>query len=392
MLWWILLSRWLWASPLSCQDLFSVPHLSPGITMTPSTDMATLVSPIRDAVIRQNLSQDMTLELQKILSQKKQLHTTPKESLLELFEFFAKTNLLPPTTFTTFFYRALNKSLPTWNENDFRRYADYKKRTPMQESRDFLQGWKHLVRNKFLEWPTKTQLEVLSLELYQNRDWMPADWTFFLSEVTQSLENSPTNEAIKSLKELYRGFLFMDPSRMMTPSELIQRLILQIQLHLTRQNISLLDAGRSWSLTKNRALGSSGVSYLRMVMEHEFPNQTVIDEYSDPLQPGLFDPVDLYYPDLKLIIEWDGFQHYYRRLRENGQLDENFYEIRLFDQIKDAVLRKNGFLVLRLSRFDQTKIDTLSLRDLIQEQNPGADIPQVDRPIFFLNQIGEDMD
>ena len=107
-------------------------------------------------------------------------------------------------------------------------------------------------------------------------------------------------------------------------------------------------------------------------MAHEFTRAQKMEEYSNPNELGFFDPVDLFYPSLRLIVEWDGPHHYFNSINSQGEigLGINSLTLRPFDQLKDELLRAQGYYILRIPKELNEFLNHTTIRELIEQQNP----------------------
>ncbi len=370
-------------SPLSCHSLFAkTPSSKSSPAWIQQIDEQHLENS-KQVSLQEPWPQQDARFFQSLLAHKKDLTAAPPQYLLKVFEAFARRNLIPPPSFERSLIETMRNSLYEWRESDISSFASLRKLTPLRLDPSFLSSWRTLIALNFEDWQLKTQLEVLGSELYHNASYDRSQWDTLISQTTANLAQSKKLQSLKSLKELYRGLMFVDSQKTSISPELIDLLITQIQIHLQRHELSLSESGRSGSLAPTRNIGWP-VGRLQILMDHEFPHSLGQTEYADPTRPGFFDPVDLYYSDLRLVIEWDGGQHYFRTLLETGDLAPGT-QLRPFDAAKDATLRRQGFLVLRLSSEDSTLLENFSLRELIEKQNPGAELPPEHIPQFYLN-------
>jgi very-short-patch-repair endonuclease len=319
----------------------------------------------------------------KILSLKpRDLQNFSNSQLISLYSLFAHWNLLPPRSFQYELLKVLGSRLGSWTKNDYREFSFARKLTPMKLTAEFSTMYKKGILKNFHLWDIKTQIEILGAELLHQTYFKSRELHTLLEITTESFAANSQVLRIKPLKELFRALLFLrdrEPSHFFAP---IVKLETELEKQMNLQNLSLNSDGRSGDQNQRFAHKKG---WLRARFEEKldiiFASDKKIEEYSSPGVIGFYDPVDLYFPNQRLIVEWDGFHHYFQYLKADGSVvrsQENLI-LRPLDQAKDTVLRKNGYRILRISPLLNNQIETLSgIRRLLEEQNTS-------NPIVFVN-------
>ena len=133
--------------------------------------------------------------------------------------------------------------------------------------------------------------------------------------------------------------------------------------------LSLYQGGSSGSNNPERPFGPSFIRLME-VIDARFPNEAKKYEYFDSRMMGLFDPVDLYYPNLRLIVEWDGPIHYFKTFNPNGTINHQTNTLRPWDKVKDTSLNTLGISVFRLNKQMNHLLETQDINEMIKKQNP----------------------
>jgi len=243
----------------------------------------------------------------------------------------------------------------------------------MEESESLALMWKQNLVEHISSWSLTTQLEVLSAELYRFVPHFSLDeLEGLLLQIDQSLKNNQPPKVINGLKDLYRGVLFAQVLYPELSQELVSRLREAIDQILDKKGFSLNENGRSG--TRGQVKPNTSELFLRFknIVERTFPDQERFLEYSETQTAGLFDPVDIFIPSQRLIIEWDGLLHFFNPVTDNGIIDysADLRVLRPLDQIKDRVLRMQGYRVLRVTPDMKLQWLDVPLSYLIEQQNP----------------------
>ncbi len=222
---------------------------------------------------------------------------------------------------------------------------------------------------RFPELNASTQLEVLAAEIMQGSRWNLRQTKDLLEQTSISVETEPGILRLKPLKEMFRALSFLRATEPTFFFHEIVRLETALENQLNRQNLSLQEGGTSGSNNPNRPFGPSFVE-LQNRIDTRWPGQEKVFEAMEPQTLGLFDPVDLYYPNLRLVVEWDGPIHYFRQLNDRGGLENHVFVLRPIDAIKDQSLRQLGISVLRWPKHLNHLVERVDIEAIIQSQNP----------------------
>lgn len=260
--------------------------------------------------------------------------------------------------------------LSTWKPKSFLQFALFRKISPQELSPSFLRIYRRELVRRFEEFDTNTQLEVLAAEIIQRTSFTARELDQLFTQVSRSLQAETGILRLKPVKEFYRALIYL---RATQPTFFFNQAVgIEILLNgqLQRQGLSLDQGGTSGANNPVRPFGPSFESLVRRI-DDLYPRQEKLFEFMDASQWGFFDPVDLYYPNLRLVVEWDGPIHYYRRMTPDGALDPGAYILRPIDTIKDQSLRRLGVAVLRWGRHQNHLTETVDIEALIHQTNPG---------------------
>jgi hypothetical protein len=291
--------------------------------------------------------------------------------LLDIYGLFAKWNLLAPARFSKLLFSVIRKRLENWSSGNYRSFALSRKLSPEKLPAAFLQKMKSEMIKKFAKLDVETQMEVFGAELFQQTYFSSQEMAYMFEQTTKSLMLSSNVIRLKPLKELYRALLLLrvnEPTVFFEPMLLLEA---QLERKMNAQNLSFNEDGTSGA--NNLAITKP---YKRVQLEQRladlFVGESKIEEYSNPGVLGFYDPVDIFYPDLMLVVEWDGRHHYFRKLVETDGRIADLIEggLRVIDKVKDHILRRQGYRILRVSYLINHQLDTANLLDLIQQQNP----------------------
>lgn len=358
----LILSTVSYAQEDSCSELL-------GLSVDAEIERLELSEFIKQAktVLRsQNYSESQIAVFSKLLSlTPAQIGGASTHNLLKIHSVFAHWNFLPPDTYVENLYHELKARLPQWNEKNFSYFAFSRKLTPLVLPAVFLKAYNNELLRRFEKFSVPTQMEVLGAELFHGSRWSSKETHRLLLTLAHNLSMAPEEIRIKPLKELYRGLLYL---RAMEPSlffNSIVRLEQAIESRLSVYQISLNEDGTSGAQNDDHKLSPARKSFeLRLDEYLRFPKK--IREYANPVTPGFYDPVDVFYPDQNLILEWDGHHHYFRTLWPDGRLNTEIPRVlRPMDQIKDASLKRHGYQVLRISPEFTDILPLLDLEELL---------------------------
>ncbi len=298
------------------------------------------------------------------------LKTLPLVSRIQILNVLAQWNLLAGKKFTKQLEESL-KPLSQWKAKHFLHFGLVRKLSPQEFSSDFVQSYRKNVLLHFQNWSTNTQLEVLGAEILQGAFWSQRQTLDLLAHLTENLRNQKDPLRIKPLKEFYRAMSFLratQPSFFFEPLVHLESLL---EGELKKIGLSLEEGGTSGANNPHRPLGPTFYQLINKIDEI-YPNQEKVFEYMNPSHLGFFDPVDLYYPELGLVVEWDGPVHYFRQGLDGEVLKPHEYRLRPLDQAKDEILRRMGISVLRWGRQHNSLLDSLDVDSFISNQNAGV--------------------
>lgn len=290
---------------------------------------------------------------------------------VEIFKLFARWNLLPSAKLQERLFSATIQNFETWKNNDFFNFAFARKLSPLKLSPDFSTKYKELILERFSKLPPRIQIEVLTAELFQSTWFSTQEMNGLLLQTLRAVDSlSLKTEFIGPLKDLYRGLLHlrgMEPSHFYT---LTGRLEQAIETQLNSHGLSLRDGGTSGFNNSDRGIEPRRLQ-LEKNIEELFDSSSKEYEKTQAFTPGFFDPVDVYFPKLQLVLEWDGPHHYFRSFNNKGEFLTDLANIvlRPIDQIKDNASRKRGLRVIRYSKQNDPLKDNFDLLEDIKRQN-----------------------
>ncbi len=298
--------------------------------------------------------------------------------LIDLFKLFSFWNLYPPRSFQAHLWAAMTEQVPRWTHKDHLSFALARKLNPLTPSAKFLSTWKSTILKNFSQLDATSQLEVLGAELLHQTNFSSAETRYLLTTATNAVLAHDKPLHIKPLKEMFRGLMVlraMEPSQFFAP---MVRLEQAIEQHLNAEGLSLDQAGRSGDASIDSPLRS--VPPLRLWVEQQlnmaFGFSPKIYEHTNAAHLGFFDPVDIFYPDMHLIVEWDGPHHYFNKIDTQGKIILGYDQLvlRPMDSARDAILRRNGHAILRIPIELNHEIKSMDIVDLIRRQNPKFEI------------------
>ena len=294
-----------------------------------------------------------------------------KDTQIELFSIFAHANRLPPKAWSQSLLDAMTQKLDSWESQQFQQFAFARKLTPLKLSRTFRDAYIKTVLERFPHLSLRAKLEVLGAELLHESFLGSKDISFLFIEMTRSLNQAPNKKvALKLLKELYRGILSFRSIHGQIFRQTLYDLEMAIETHMNKQGLSLLGGGTSGARNPIRKTPEDFLKLQKKIQEQLIGHEA-LREVMNPYEPGFFDPVDIYYPSLKLVVEWDGFHHYFRFIDHKANVLDDIPEIlRPMDAARDSSLRLSGLKVLRFQRRDNHRLNDLIVIDMINEQNP----------------------
>jgi very-short-patch-repair endonuclease len=366
------------AQPTQCSDLFTLEASSPSHSATEALlELQILIAKGKDAVRSQKWSDGDKRAFQRILLLKEvDMQSLETRQLLDLYSLFARWNLMAPPEFQNRLFNTLQGRLSSWSAKDYLSFAISRKITPAPLPEKFSQLIKTQILQKLTSWDLNTQLEVLGAEIFQQSKYTIKEMNILLSQVTASLADSSQILRLKPVKELYRALLLLratEPTVFYIP---ILKLEQQLEKQMQAQSLTFNEDGTSGAdnapvtTTLKRILFEARLDEL-------FRGEAKISEYSNPALLGFYDPVDILYPRIQLVVEWDGRHHYFRNVSLEAdtatgaeQLVFRGNVLRPIDQVRDRILRRQGYRILRISMQMNEQLETMDIMQLFQEQNP----------------------
>lgn len=270
---------------------------------------------------------------------------------IELFSVFAHWNLLPPKSIQQSLNEALLRTLPSWDVQNFKNFANARLLTPFELSPQFMENYIRIVVETFSSLPPHVRTDVLGAELLHGTHFRTHELKYLLSKTTQGLlEGTDVFYTQKTLKELYRGMLYLRAREAGSYFTQLVALEKAIEVQLQLQDTSL-QRGGFFAHSRHKQKEDPLLTLLFDQLRETFPGHFFFKEFSRDGLIGFFDPVDIYYPRLGLVVEFDGNHHYFRSLTLEGQFANNTaYVLRPMDQAKDMSLQAMGVAVLRVRR------------------------------------------
>ncbi len=353
---------------LSCRDVFIHSSHQP----VSQTEVREMLKQSRNGVREKTIPTHVREFFTRVLAQPLSLYETlPPKAALEYLSLFAQWRLLPPQKWNDTLLDTIQSQIVLWRSQEFLSFALQRKLTPLKLPAPLLNLYLLKLRETFAQMDANTQLETFSAELYHGHNWSADDLKFLIQTLTVSLQGSAETLRIKPLKETFRGLSFLTASEHCQLKTEIKNLVEQLDLKLQEYGFGLADGGTSGSL--HSITISSDARYLTLAMELKmlFPGAKFRHEYLDPNKPGFYDPVDLLIVEPRLVVEWDGAHHYFRRISQSGIVNEGQTDLvlRPADQARDRILRSEGYNILRISPPLAKQLDSLDIFALITEQN-----------------------
>ncbi len=297
------------------------------------------------------------------------LRALPLISRIQLLNVLAQWNLLVGPDFTQRLEESL-QPLSQWKAKHYLHFGLFRKISPQEFSPEFINAYRKQVFSQFSSWNVNTQLEVLGGEILQGAIWSQRQTLELLGTVSESLRNQNDPLRIKPLKEFYRALSYLRATQPTFFFEAMVDLESLLEVQLRRLGLSLEEGGTSGANNPHRPLGESFYNLIAKI-DGIYPNQEKVFEYMNPDHLGFFDPVDLFYPEIGLVVEWDGPVHYFREGLDSDILSPSQYTLRPLDRAKDEILRRMGISVLRWGRQHNSLLKDLQVDDLISSQNQG---------------------
>lgn len=358
------------AQSFQCRDIFA---FAPEQSL--SHNLAEVIARGRDSVRTQKISSEDKLYFQKVLALKQvDFQGFSTRELLDFHKLFASWNMLPPRQWQAALFTVLGSRLNTWTNSDFLAFALLQKVTPAELPRRFATLHKAETLKRFEKFEVTTQLEVLGAALFKQTRFTIAELRNLLTITTTTLANTTHTLRLKPLKELFRGLLLLRATETTVFFVEVIKLERELEKQMQLQGLSLNYDGTSGA--QNQPVRTS---YRRLMFEARldslFRDEVKLTEYSNAALLGFFDPVDIFYPGRKLVVEWDGSHHYFQNvilLRDGTGLRFEGESLRPMDAVRDFILRKQGYDVLRISAPMNDRLDTIDILQLIEQQNPFA--------------------
>lgn len=304
----------------------------------------------RNAIRSQTYRDHQISVFKKLLSlNKDEISQLSTSQLIKIFSSFAQWNFLPPSEYSELLLKELEIRLPQWRDKDFFHFAFYRKLTPLILPESFLETYKKVVLERFESLSTESMMEVLGAELFHTTVWSTHEANLLVKTVTNKLNATQREFRIKPLKELYRGLLSL---RALEPGAFFSAIVpleQAIEEKLALLNLSLSEDGTSGAQNDEHRISPERQAF-EFRLDNYLGRTEKRREYANPILPGFYDPVDVFYPEKRLILEWDGPQHYFRSLWPDGRLNTDIPRVlRPIDQIKDKSLARQSYQVLRIS-------------------------------------------
>ena len=302
---------------------------------------------------------------------KEDLIQLPKVHLIKLYGLFSYWNILPPQKWSESFLKALEKSSELWSEKDVSDFSLFRRLTPLDLGMSFKSYYLSKMIKEFSSYSLQTKMIVLGTELIHGSYFTVRQLGSMFESLNESFskhKGSPLR--MMDLKDLYRGVMVMKSLEPTLFSESVAKIIVNIEFHLKENGVSLSEGGVSGFSNKQRKKDPYLVR-LEEAIDGYLKEDYKVYEYMDGLKPGFFDPVDIYYPNQRLIVEWDGAHHYFKPMSIEGHLKSELKDLvlRPYDQGKDRALKMAGYRVIRFSRQRNYELNNLDVESLILEQN-----------------------
>ncbi|MEO0337293.1 MAG: hypothetical protein AAF202_12930, partial [Pseudomonadota bacterium] len=315
--------------------------------------------------------------------EKEQFENYSPELLIEILRLYQNWRLRPPLSVTRKISDALEPNianLEPWLQVEF---AHYRMTSSVDLGQSFESTYLSFLYESIGKNEPSSWVSSVIGEFYRQTILTREQFDLFYERLLRilSAENKvPLGPAI--LKEGYRATLYLKAKGLLSEKQ-AEDLAAALEHQLSFEGFSIFD-GPNGTYSGRDDNGHINPDFTRM-LEMLFPIVRTIEpkkEYSESGVAGFYDPVDRYFPEDKLVVEWDGTHHIERSVSDFGIIDYDDRTLRLRDRLRDESLRSQGIAVLRLMRRDTEFIFSLGqLLDLMKEQNPGMDLSRFTQPL-----------
>lgn len=276
--------------------------------------------------------------------------------LLELLNTFAHWNHIPPQKWSFALQKEMAQKLDLWTDREFAAFAALRKLSPMTLEHQFQKRFEKALLQSFTKLPRRTQIDVLTGELLNGAPHTIQVWQTLLASTNVSLSDSNPNAnppRVGALKDLYRGILRFRSGQHGALSPLVSALEINIESFLSQSGLSLMGGGTSGYTNNKKTKIDEKLLRFEWVLFQVLGSESVRQEWMNASIPGMFDPVDYYFPEHDLVVEWDGLHHYLRLMDDQAQskFEPSQFVLRPMDRAKDIALEASGMKILRVAPF-----------------------------------------
>jgi very-short-patch-repair endonuclease len=285
-----------------------------------------------------------------------ELSSSPGLVLLAFFRIFNKFNLLPHHTFVRKFEKALLYKLDTEVSGKVRKqmlmeFSHLRWRSPLRHSPYFLREYRSYILENFKDFDLSLKLQVLQAETVADNPFLPSQLSELFEHVSSDLGYDDRYHAVSldQLNGMYRAVLFLSAKNrnnsLLAPLKRLKENLIESALKNFSSDITKSETDESESKKRVRHYQRSEKRMLKEFKKIS-RGEVSIEFISSDL--GVYDPVDFFIHNQKLVVEVDGSQHFFRFIDLEGNHIQNSSEpMRNIDRARGFIFRQNGIQLIR---------------------------------------------
>jgi len=280
--------------------------------------------------------------------------------------------LLPTDEFNQQIAKSLANSLNRWTENDFESFSLIRVQSPLILSQEFESLFHKKIIEELETMPETRFFEVYTAELVR-QNLFDSHLPKILDRMQEILQSAKAKELhVERVKDFYRLILWLKTFDNPLSADKHQSFTSLVESNLLEQGLQLEEGGAAGF--REHKIGEEPNRWLKLVAKklEEVFKEPCVYEATNSYRPGFFDPVDLFCMQGKIIVEWDGMQHYHRQLSPQGKIlgSPETFTLAPRDQLKDQVLRNQGLFIVRFQKHHFQGFSEEEIITLIQRQEP----------------------